>query len=199
MLREGPGSSPRFGLTGLPLRRDAAKEISVSVTAQQVRDALGKVQSPRGAPLPEAGVLSDIVVNDGKVFFSIKSMRPRRRPGRTCANRRMRRCGRVPGVTSSMIALTAERKPGGAAPSARPQARQGVPPVSAHRAPQARTDRRWGSRRRLPASARSSRSPRARAASASRPRRSTSRWACAISACGSACWMRTSTGRRCRS
>ena len=41
------------------------------VTAQQVRDALGKVMSPRGAPLPEAGVLSDIVVNDGKVFFSI--------------------------------------------------------------------------------------------------------------------------------
>ena len=43
----------------------------MSVTAEQVRAALAGIASPRGAPLVDAGVLSEIVVNDGKVFFSI--------------------------------------------------------------------------------------------------------------------------------
>jgi ATP-binding protein involved in chromosome partitioning len=110
----------------------------VSVTAQQVRDALGKVMSPRGAPLPEAGVLSDIVVNDGKVFFSINVDAAEAKAWEDVRAKADAAVRAVPGVTSSMIALTAERKPGGPpAPSSRPQARQGVPPVSSHRAPQA--------------------------------------------------------------
>jgi ATP-binding protein involved in chromosome partitioning len=110
----------------------------VSVTAQQVRDALGKVMSPRGAPLPEAGVLSDIVVNDGKVFFSINVDAAEAKAWEDVRSKADAAVRAVPGVTSSMIALTAERKPGGPpAPSSRPQARQGVPPVSSHRAPQA--------------------------------------------------------------
>jgi ATP-binding protein involved in chromosome partitioning len=43
----------------------------VSVTQQQVLDALAKVASPRGVALTNAGVLSTISVGDGKVFFSI--------------------------------------------------------------------------------------------------------------------------------
>ena len=43
----------------------------MSVTQQQVLDALAKVKSPRGVALTEANVLSAITVNDGKVFFSI--------------------------------------------------------------------------------------------------------------------------------
>jgi len=43
----------------------------VSVTQQQVLDALAKVKSPRGIALTDAKVLSAITVNDGKVFFSI--------------------------------------------------------------------------------------------------------------------------------
>ncbi|MEA2921132.1 MAG: ATP-binding protein involved in chromosome partitioning, partial [Bradyrhizobium sp.] len=43
----------------------------MSVTQQQVLDALAKVMSPRGTPLTEANALSAITVNDGKVFFSI--------------------------------------------------------------------------------------------------------------------------------
>ncbi len=110
----------------------------MSVTAQQVRDALGKVMSPRGAPLPEAGVLSDIVVNDGKVFFSINVDAAEAKAWEDVRAKADAAVRAVPGVTSSMIALTAERKPGGPpAPSSRPQARQGVPPVSSHRAPQA--------------------------------------------------------------
>jgi len=43
----------------------------VSVTQQQVLDALAKVASPRGVPVTNANVLSAITVTDGKVFFSI--------------------------------------------------------------------------------------------------------------------------------
>ena len=43
----------------------------MSVTQQQVLDSLGRVASPRGVPLTNANVLSEISVTDGKVFFSI--------------------------------------------------------------------------------------------------------------------------------
>jgi len=108
----------------------------VSVTAQQIRDALAKVASPRGAPLPEAGVLSEIVVNDGKVFFSINVDSAEAKAWEDVRARADAAVRALPGVTSSMIALTAERKPGGAAPMSTPQARRGVAPASAHRAPQ---------------------------------------------------------------
>jgi ATP-binding protein involved in chromosome partitioning len=107
------------------------------VTAQQVRDALAKVVSPRGAPLPEAGVLSDIVVNDGKVFFSINVDAAEAKTWEDVRARADAAVRALPGVTSSMIALTAERKAGGAAaPHSTAKARQGVPPVSSHRPPQ---------------------------------------------------------------
>ena len=109
----------------------------MSVTAQQVRDALAKVVSPRGAPLPEAGVLSDIVVNDGKVFFSINVDAAEAKTWEDVRAKADAAVRALPGVTSSMIALTAERRPGGAAaPHSTAKARQGVPPVSSHRPPQ---------------------------------------------------------------
>ena len=43
----------------------------MGVTQQQVQDALAKVATPRGVALTNAGVLSAMTVNDGKVFFSI--------------------------------------------------------------------------------------------------------------------------------
>ena len=43
----------------------------MSVTQQQVLDALAKVASPRGVALTNANVLSAITASDGKVFFSI--------------------------------------------------------------------------------------------------------------------------------
>ena len=43
----------------------------MSVTQQQVLDALARVASPRGVALTAADVLSAISLNDGKVFFSI--------------------------------------------------------------------------------------------------------------------------------
>ena len=109
----------------------------VSVTKQQVLDALAKIPSPRGVPLPQSGALSDIVVNDGKVFFSINVAASEARAWEEVRARADQTVRALPGVASAMIALTAERAPGGPpSPSSTPEQRRGVAPASAHRHPQ---------------------------------------------------------------
>ncbi len=171
----------------------------MSVTQQQVLDALAKVASPRGVALTNAGVLSPIAVNDGKVFFSINVDAAEARAWESVRAAAEAAVRAIPGVSVAMVALTAERKPG-AAPRSPPPHRhaQGVPNVAAHRPPQgaAFADvEAGGNSRRLPPSLRSL--P-ARAGSENRPPRSIWRSACAILVCGSACSMPTSTDRRCR-
>src|SRR5580692_6950604 len=90
--------------------------------------ALGKVASPQGQPLTETGTLSDVVVTDGKVFFSItvdaaavKAWESVRAQAETATRA-------VPGVTSVLVALTAERA-GGTAPQR--QAAPQLPPAAA--------------------------------------------------------------------
>src|SRR4051812_20586902 len=91
--------------------------------------------SPRGVALTSADVLSAIAVNDGKVFFSINVDAAEARAWESVRAAAEAAVRGVPGVTSAMIALTAERKPGAAAPAPhRPAA--GVPPVATHRPPQ---------------------------------------------------------------
>jgi ATP-binding protein involved in chromosome partitioning len=111
----------------------------VSVTQQQVLDALAKVASPRGVALTNADVLSAITVNDGKVFFSINVDAAEARAWESVRAQAEAAVRAIPGVSVAMIALTAERKAGSAAaPSAPPPHRHshGVPPVSSHRPPQ---------------------------------------------------------------
>ncbi|HEY7302388.1 MAG TPA: iron-sulfur cluster carrier protein ApbC [Xanthobacteraceae bacterium] len=96
-------------------------------TKQQILDTLAKVPSPDGAPLTAAEVLSDIVVSEGKVFFSLTvdaSAVPRWEAVRKRAEEAVRA---VPGVQSALVALTAERKPGSAAagPMTRPMPPRG--------------------------------------------------------------------------
>ena len=43
----------------------------MAVSKEQVLAALAKVPAPGGAALPDTRVLSDVVVSDGKVFFSL--------------------------------------------------------------------------------------------------------------------------------
>ena len=43
----------------------------MAVTKSEVLASLDAVASPQGEPLPKTGTLSDIIVTDGKVFFSI--------------------------------------------------------------------------------------------------------------------------------
>jgi ATP-binding protein involved in chromosome partitioning len=118
----------------------------VSVTQQQVLDALAKVASPRGVALTNANVLSAITASDGKVFFSINVDAAEARAWESVRAQAEAAVRAIPGVNTAMIALTAERKPGAAsspspAAAAAPAPHQhrhahGVQPVSAHKPPQ---------------------------------------------------------------
>ena len=104
----------------------------MAVTKEQILAALGQVAAPDGRPITQAGTLSDVVVSDGKVFFSISvdaGAVPRWEPVRKAAEAAVRA---VAGVTSAMVALTAERAPGAApAGSARPHGPAARGPSSA--------------------------------------------------------------------
>src|SRR3954465_8317969 len=83
-------------------------------TKEDVLAALAAVKSPDGAPLPQSGKLSDVVVSDGKVFFSIAvdaTAVQAWEPVRKAAEAAVRA---VPGVKSAMVALTGERAAGAA-------------------------------------------------------------------------------------
>jgi ATP-binding protein involved in chromosome partitioning len=123
----------------------------LSVTKQQVLDALAKVASPRGVPLTNANVLSEIAVNEGKVFFSLNVDAAEARAWEGVRAGAEAAVRAISGVSSAMVALTAERKPGsaatkpgaaatatgGAAPAPHRHAQpHGVPHVSTHRPPQ---------------------------------------------------------------
>jgi ATP-binding protein involved in chromosome partitioning len=108
----------------------------VSVTQQQVLDSLARVRSPRGVALTEANVLSDITVNDGKVFFSINVDAAEARAWESVRAAAEAAVRAIPGVTVAMIALTAERKPGITTPPPPHRHAHGVPHVSAHKPPQ---------------------------------------------------------------
>ncbi|MDC7787729.1 Mrp/NBP35 family ATP-binding protein [Rhodoplanes sp. TEM] len=89
-------------------------------TRNDVLASLATVKTPDGRPLTESGTLSEIVVGDGKVFFSITVDAAAVKawdPVRAAAEAAVRA---IPGITSAMVALTAERSGGGAA--ARPAA-----------------------------------------------------------------------------
>ena len=108
----------------------------MSVTQQQVLDGLARVMSPRGVALSNAGVLSAITVNDGKVFFSINVDAAEARAWESTRAEAEAAVRAIPGVTVAMIALTAERKAGPAAPPPPHRHAPGVPHVSSHRPPQ---------------------------------------------------------------
>jgi len=118
----------------------------MAVGKEQVLAALAQVAAPDGRPLTEAGVMSDVLVSDGKVFFSltvdaaaVKAWEPVRQRAEDAVKA-------VPGVQSALVALTAEKAggakpaPGGrpaAAPQQRPhahpadRAQPGIPGVDA--------------------------------------------------------------------
>jgi ATP-binding protein involved in chromosome partitioning len=109
----------------------------LSVTKQQVLDALAKVASPHGVALTNADVLSEIAVNDGKVFFSVNVDATEARAWETVRAQAEAAVRAIPGVSTAMVALTAERKAGaGAAAPAPHRHAAGVPHVSTHKPPQ---------------------------------------------------------------
>ena len=95
----------------------------MAVEKTDVLTALARVKSPEGAALPATGKLSDVIVTDGKVFFSITvdaALVPSWEPVRKAAEAAVRA---VPGVISAMVALTGERAAGPRAPTGGPAAR----------------------------------------------------------------------------
>ena len=94
----------------------------MALSKEQVLDTLAAIKAPDGRPLPQTGTLSDIVANNGKVFFSITvdaAVVQHWEPVRKAAEAAVKA---MPGVTSALVALTAERAGGrgGAAPAAAP-------------------------------------------------------------------------------
>jgi len=75
--------------------------------------------------LPKTATLSDIVATDGKVFFSITVDAGVVQAWEPVRKRAEEAVKAMPGVVSAMVALTAERKGGSAAPTPRPP--QGAP------------------------------------------------------------------------
>src|SRR2546429_9097365 len=103
---------------------------------QDVLAKLADVKSPDGASLTATGKLSDVVVADGKVFFSITvdaAVVPQWDPVRKAADAAVRA---LPGVKSAMVALTGERTAGPAPqPAPPPQPKAGCPAPSPRGAP----------------------------------------------------------------
>jgi ATP-binding protein involved in chromosome partitioning len=106
----------------------------LTVSKQQVLDALARLPTPRGVPLPQADVLSEISITDGKVFFSIGVEAAEARAWEDVRTRAEAAVRGISGVSAVMIALTAERKPGAPGTgTGTPRPAGGVPPVSSHR------------------------------------------------------------------
>src|SRR5262245_53742292 len=91
--------------------------MDMAVSKQDVLAALAKLSSPDGRALTDGRVLSDVVVSDGKVFFSltvdaaaVKAWEPVRKRAEDAVRS-------LPGVQSALVALTAERAPGAARPT----------------------------------------------------------------------------------
>jgi ATP-binding protein involved in chromosome partitioning len=114
----------------------------LSVTQQQVLESLKKIRSPRGVALTDTNVLSAITVNDGKVFFSINVEANEARAWESVRAEAEAAVRKLSGVSSAMVALTAERRTGTATPPPHrhaPGQSHGVQPVAAHRPPQSPT------------------------------------------------------------
>jgi ATP-binding protein involved in chromosome partitioning len=114
----------------------------MAVSKEQVLAALEGVASPQGTPLPRTGKLSEVVAGEGKVFFSITVDAAEVKAWESVRQRAEQAVRALPGVTSALVALTAERKagaaaapsspgPGAARPGPRGEAMQGVPGVDA--------------------------------------------------------------------
>ncbi len=124
----------------------------MAVDKDQVLAALRAVASPRGVSLVDAKVLSEITASDGKVFFSINVDANEARAWEEVRVRAETAVRAIPGVTTALVALTAERRPGAAPPPPQHahQHSHGVKPVAQHRPQGAPTDSPMGKQAAIP-------------------------------------------------
>ena len=90
----------------------------MAASKEQVLAALKAVAAPDGTALTETRALSDIVVTDGKVFFSISVDAAAVKAWEPVRNAAEAAVKAVPGVVSALVALTAERTGGAPRPAA---------------------------------------------------------------------------------
>ncbi len=121
-----PWSAPSY-LIGITRAEAGMASLKDEVTAK-----LSSVPTPDGLPLTATGKLSEIVANDGKVFFSITVDAARVKEWESVRERAETAVRAIPGVQSVMIALTAERAGGGSgSAAAAPPRRPAMAPGSA--------------------------------------------------------------------
>jgi ATP-binding protein involved in chromosome partitioning len=104
----------------------------MTVSREQILTALAKVLSPDGTPLPDARVLSDIVISDEKVFFSLTVDAAAVKAWEAVRKTAEDTVRGIPGVQSALVALTAERAAGTAARGPRPAHTATQPQRAAH-------------------------------------------------------------------
>ena len=109
----------------------------MSVTKEAVIDRLKTVNGPDfSGNIVDLGLVSDIFIADGKVFFSITVPAARAQemePLRAAAERVVKT---IPGVAGAMVALTAEKKGGGMEAPVQPRPAPRAPaPAAARPAP----------------------------------------------------------------
>ncbi|MGI8527214.1 MAG: Mrp/NBP35 family ATP-binding protein [Pseudolabrys sp.] len=101
----------------------------MAVTKQEVMAALAQVPAPDGMALPDTGTLSEVVVTDGKVFFSLTVDAAAVKAWEGVRKRAEDAVRAVPGVSSALVALTAERSGGAARPQPGAGGGRGARPV----------------------------------------------------------------------
>ncbi|CAK06417.1 iron-sulfur cluster carrier protein ApbC [Rhizobium leguminosarum] len=98
------------------------------VTKEQVLETLKTVRGPDlEHHIVELGMVSDVFISDGKVYFSITVPADRAKelePMRLAAERVIKE---MPGVKGALVTLTADKKAAAAAPAARPNPPHGHP------------------------------------------------------------------------
>ncbi|HXL69166.1 MAG TPA: Mrp/NBP35 family ATP-binding protein [Xanthobacteraceae bacterium] len=92
----------------------------MAVTPDTVRERLATIKGPDGVDLVASGKLSDVVVTDGKVFFSLTVDAAEAKVWEEVRKSAEAAVRAIPGVASVLVALTAERR-GGAQSPVRPQ------------------------------------------------------------------------------
>jgi ATP-binding protein involved in chromosome partitioning len=119
----------------------------MALSKEQIIERLAQVAGPDGTPLPQTGTLSDVVVSDNKVFFSISVDAGAVKAWEAVRKRAEEAVRAIPGVQSVLVALTAERAGGAGgnrpAPQSTRAARVGIPgrppggaPPAGHGGPQ---------------------------------------------------------------
>jgi ATP-binding protein involved in chromosome partitioning len=99
----------------------------MTATSATVTEALKSVKGPDGKDIVSSGKLSGVVVTGGKVFCSLTVDAAEAQVWESVRKQAEETIKGVPGVVSVLIALTAEKKPGGTSPAPQAQAPRGGP------------------------------------------------------------------------